>query len=113
MSLGSDLQALARDQFRLSVESRPRTPRQLRSGVCDFCSEPGSDLVVDHDHETGRIRGFVHLACNTAIGAHTKSNVHRLVDYLNRDADLGRYPEVTPGQRSVASDELHEPRDAV
>lgn len=100
MSLGNDLHALAMHQFSVEVESRPRKPRQPRQprpGRCAFCGEPADDLVVDHDHDTGRNRGLVHPACNAAIGPHTKSNVQRLIDYLNRDVDLGRYPKVTSG----------------
>jgi len=88
---------MAQYQFSLEVESRPRKPRQLRPGWCAFCGEPGDDLVVDHDHDTGRNRGLVHSACNAAIGPHTKSNVQRLIDYLNSDVDLGRYPKLTSG----------------
>ncbi len=99
MSLGSDLHALARQQVDLEVESRLRGRlREPREGVCAFCGEPGSDFVIDHDHETGRNRGLVHPACNWAIGSHTKSNVQRLVDYLNREGDFGTYPEFTNEQ---------------
>src|SRR2546423_14292132 len=92
MSLGNDLLALARHQFRLIADSRRPDPRPPTAGVCAFCGELGTVLVIDYDHETGRNRGMVHPACNAAIGSHTKRNVHRLVEYLNRDADLGSYP---------------------
>jgi len=97
MALGSDLRALAQYQFNLELETRPRKPRQAKSGRCAFCGELGDDLVIDHDHDTGRNRGLVHPACNAAIGTHTKTNVQRLIDYLNKDADLGTYPKVTSG----------------
>jgi hypothetical protein len=40
-------------------------------GRCPICQEPLVDsnlTVVDHNHETGKVRGLVHKKCNTAIG---------------------------------------------
>lgn len=41
-------------------------------GVCAICGGgPRSGharLAIDHDHETGRIRGVLCIACNTALG---------------------------------------------
>lgn len=45
-----------------------------RGGACDICGcVPTEDthkksLCVDHDHETGEIRGLLCSACNAAIG---------------------------------------------
>ncbi len=42
-----------------------------QGGVCAICLTPpfeGKALVVDHDHETGAVRGLLHHTCNTAIG---------------------------------------------
>lgn len=46
---------------------------EAQSGVCAICGTSESDarkgvLDVDHDHQTGRIRGLLCSACNTAIG---------------------------------------------
>lgn len=53
----------------------------LQRGLCAICHDrraPGKDqraledktgaLVVDHDHETGEVRGLLCSRCNTAIG---------------------------------------------
>lgn len=42
--------------------------RQL--GLCAICHKPESDikLAVDHDHETGEVRGLLCKRCNMAIG---------------------------------------------
>jgi hypothetical protein len=42
-------------------------------GLCAICGEPpakgrGRRLVVDHDHQTGEIRGLLCGLCNVALG---------------------------------------------
>jgi hypothetical protein len=42
-----------------------------QGGVCKICGQPPSDrmwLDIDHDHETGKVRGLLCSQCNTAIG---------------------------------------------
>lgn len=47
-----------------------------QGGKCLLCGKPisleikgnKSDYVVDHDHETGEIRGVLHRSCNAAEG---------------------------------------------
>jgi Recombination endonuclease VII len=42
-----------------------------QGGVCAVCFReptPGISLHVDHDHETGRIRGLLCFRCNNALG---------------------------------------------
>ena len=40
-------------------------------GVCAICGKPdgGQALGVDHNHETGKVRGLLCRGCNTAIGS--------------------------------------------
>lgn len=43
-----------------------------QSGVCAICGKGPkgkSRLCVDHDHETGKVRGLLCYRCNMAIGA--------------------------------------------
>lgn len=43
---------------------------QQQSGVCAICGEAnlnGRRLAVDHDHETGKIRGLLCVTCNVAL----------------------------------------------
>lgn len=57
-----------------------------QSGRCGICSDPMESPVVDHDHDTGEVRGLLCSPCNTGIG-HLKDDIHRLeaaVKYLSR-----------------------------
>lgn len=54
---------------------------------CAVCETPPRHkyaLHIDHDHVTGRVRGLLCSACNTAIGklGDTATGVHRAVEYL-------------------------------
>lgn len=46
---------------------------ELQGGVCSICRLPQSDsrkttLCVDHNHQTGEVRGLLCSDCNVAIG---------------------------------------------
>lgn len=54
---------------------RSHAARMLREqgGVCPLCNKPidltiKGEGVIDHDHESGRIRGLLHRSCNAAEG---------------------------------------------
>jgi hypothetical protein len=52
-----------------------------QGGVCAICEQPcrtGKRLAVDHDHQTGHVRGLLCRTCNSGIGL------------LNDDPDLLR-----------------------
>ena len=38
------------------------------NGLCWICNEEPNPPCIDHDHKTGRVRGILCKACNTAIG---------------------------------------------
>jgi len=56
-----------------------------QSGLCWIC-EQESDLVVDHDHETGQVRGLLCSLCNTSLGGFkdSTSSLMKAVEYLNK-----------------------------
>lgn len=67
-----------------------------QNGVCAICQKPETDtrkgktkwLAVDHDHETGAVRGLLCVACNTGLGKFVDS-VERMtsaIAYLKRYA---------------------------
>lgn len=67
-------------RYRISFEEA----QELMRGICATC---GSDerLHVDHDHETGRVRGVLCHNCNTVLTKHmTPEVLRRLADYLER-----------------------------
>ena len=59
-----------------------------QNGCCAICHRPEPDdrmLDVDHDHETGEVRGLLCTSCNRVLG-HAHDSVERLraaADYLS------------------------------
>lgn len=67
-----------------------------QSGKCAGCErwfphdgKGHAGLHVDHDHETGNVRGLLCPNCNTALGKlrDDPSVLHRLIRYLGADGD--------------------------
>lgn len=60
-----------------------------QKGLCAACGGPmgpGKDTHLDHDHATGLVRGFIHAACNHALGMVRDSpeRLRKIADYLDR-----------------------------
>jgi hypothetical protein len=59
----------------------------ISQGICDACGKPSDKtLEIDHDHDTGSIRGVLCHNCNSALG-HVRDDESRLlglVAYLGR-----------------------------
>jgi hypothetical protein len=49
------------------TEQQVEAMRLAQGGHCALCLTDGP-LVIDHCHETGRVRGLVCTPCNTALG---------------------------------------------
>jgi hypothetical protein len=97
---------VARENAKLTPETRRRrllakkygiTPKcyaemlQAQGGACAGCGLPEADnvhgvLAVDHDHETGAVRGLLCNGCNTALGLVKEdvSTMQTLIDYLRK-----------------------------
>lgn len=56
-----------------------------RSGICSICGT-ATQLVVDHCHTTGKIRGFICSPCNSVLGyARDNTNtLHNAIKYLEK-----------------------------
>ena len=66
---------------------------EAQGGVCAICGEARPEertLHVDHDHETGVIRGLLCFRCNNALGDFREEYelFRRAADYLDRDDEL-------------------------
>ncbi len=73
---------------------------ELQNGRCGVCSrKPGkARLAVDHDHETGFVRGLLCHRCNKAIGYldDNREVAQRAVTYL-MNGEI-HYAALTPAQ---------------
>lgn len=77
---------LRRQRYGLTEDDYARILTDQR-GLCAICDEPMTGSrgpLVDHDHETGHVRGLLCQHCNTMLGA-AKDQPLRLLrgaDYL-------------------------------
>jgi len=39
-----------------------------QNGMCAICGRENNNLVIDHNHKTGKVRGLLCTACNVGIG---------------------------------------------
>lgn len=72
---------------------------ESQNGLCAICRKPErlfdkragrvKLLAVDHSHKTGKVRGLLCQACNTAIGLLTESKeiATALIEYLEKNND--------------------------
>jgi len=83
----------ARERKRMKIATRPRSP------YCEVCGLV-CRTVLDHDHKTGKFRGWLCPHCNSALG-HAKDSppiLEALARYIMRDYVLENlirpYPEI-------------------
>lgn len=55
-----------RSQYGLTLE-QVEAMYAIRKGKCDICNLTFDKLHVDHDHETGAVRGMLCIPCNTSV----------------------------------------------
>ena len=74
---------LTKDQYNDLITSQ--------NGLCAACLKPFGDRVkaVDHDHESGKVRGILHRQCNSMIGLAKENPVilESAANYLWRTRD--------------------------
>ncbi len=68
-----------------------------QGGVCAICQQPETSsrngkvyrLAVDHDHNTGKVRGLLCFKCNSAMGSFEKRGVplEKVIQFLERETD--------------------------
>lgn len=61
----------------------------LQGGICAICKKTNKDLVVDHDHSSGKIRGILCQNCNRALGLLKDNNttIYDAAKYLFRNRE--------------------------
>ena len=54
---------------------------QVQNGRCAICGELPSNkrLCIDHDHNTGAVRGLLCIGCNVAIGWFERLEEHKVL----------------------------------
>lgn len=72
-----EMRKLARSQMR----SWALRQLQAQGGLCGICNKPidttvKGEMVIDHNHDTGEIRGILHRSCNAAEGKITNAAGH-------------------------------------
>lgn len=72
-----DRHGITRDQYLIMLEAQ-----NYCCAICDQTEEDGSDLAIDHNHETGDVRGLLCKKCNRALGLFG-DNIMRLDRALN------------------------------
>lgn len=77
-----------RKQYRMSIEGI-EAMKVAQGGRCLLCQR-SAILVVDHDHETGRVRGMLCLRCNSWLG--TIENNPGIMDRARGYLDGGALP---------------------
>lgn len=67
-----------------------------QGGVCAICKKTTNwerkkgELVIDHDHKSGKVRGLLCHPCNTAIGmmADSPARLRAAAEYVERAGDF-------------------------
>jgi hypothetical protein len=87
-----DRQSYLKRKYGITIAEYDRMFEE-QGGVCAICRQPRPEdrtLHVDHDHETGIIRGLLCFRCNNALGDFREEYelFQRAADYLDRDDEL-------------------------
>lgn len=75
------------DKFNLSVEQY-KWLLEYQNNKCACCQKPisNSEVIIDHSHTTGRVRGLTCFNCNLALG-HSKDDIEligNMISYIER-----------------------------
>ena len=68
---------------------------EVQDGICAICGRPETSknqwgikrLSVDHNHKTGKVRGLLCVACNSALG-YTKEDIvvlSKMISYIQEN----------------------------
>jgi hypothetical protein len=67
--------------------------KELHLGGCAVCKQPcstGQELVVDHNHTTGKVRGLLCRRCNLALGyiGEDEDLIWNILEYLKQHGEF-------------------------
>lgn len=64
-----------------------------QDGKCAICGEQNARLCVDHDHETGKIRGLLCRQCNAALGIFydDPAILQQAIEYLGKEETMSEW----------------------
>jgi hypothetical protein len=79
---------MLRSNYGMTLEDYERMYEE-QGGICPICLNHFDKLYVDHNHQTGQVRGLLCSQCNTAIGKlrESKENLQRAIEYLEKYND--------------------------
>lgn len=82
-----------RKRYGITWEDRLKKVQE-QDGKCAICSTECNELVVDHNHKTGRVRGLLCRKCNTLLGMADEDALilQAASEYLNRYNKGNRSP---------------------
>ena len=66
------------------IRNKIRKTAPPKSEICECCGQEGKKIVLDHDHETNKFRGYLCHRCNRGLGCFWDdlSRLVRAVGYL-------------------------------
>ena len=78
-----------KEKFGISIEEYDELLKKQNNkcAICESIScKSGNRFAVDHDHNTGRVRGLLCLACNTSLGQFNDSQelLYKAISYLQK-----------------------------
>jgi len=78
---------------------------EFQQGLCALCGNPETairhgktkELAVDHDHQTGAIRGLLCHACNTGLGLFKDDSqlLTQAIAYMEQHREIKIYEPLT------------------
>lgn len=78
-------------EYGMSID-RYKSLLAQQSGVCAICQTAADAFVVDHDHDSGLVRGLLCHRCNTGLG-----NFRDSIDTLSRAVSYLKNPRPCDG----------------
>ena len=75
------------------VKFYPKKPEELTCPTCGDNVTGNHNIVLDHDHKTGNIRGYICDNCNTGMGR-AKDDIKILenwIEWLKKDIEVRLY----------------------